>query len=81
MVIAFMNGTGIRSRLKRIEASSPPYSSLESLIIPWNVHFIDGFPFANVQTDSISVEAGNLTFEMANEMLIDIVSCQMIPDL
>jgi hypothetical protein len=42
------------------------------------VQFIDQFAFANVKIDSISIEAGNTTFEMMIAFLIDIVSHKLI---
>jgi hypothetical protein len=66
------------SRLTRIGAHAFSRSSLHSIIIPRSVQFIDRSAFADALITSISVEAGNTIFEVANELLIDIVSHKLI---
>jgi hypothetical protein len=66
------------SRLTRIESSAFSYSSLQSIVIPRNVQFIDGSAFCNVPLSSISIESGNNTFIIQNDLLIDIICDKLI---
>jgi hypothetical protein len=64
--------------LTRIESKAFSLSSVQSIILPRSVRFIDGFAFVATTITSISVETGNTIFEMVNEYLIDIVSHKLI---
>jgi hypothetical protein len=66
------------SRLIRIESFAFAYSSLESIVIPRNVQFIDGSAFIHVSISSISIESGNELFVVENEFLIDIIHHKLI---
>jgi hypothetical protein len=54
------------------------FSSLESIIIPRNVQFIDGLALSNLTLSSISIENGNERFGIENNLLIDIVDHQLL---
>jgi hypothetical protein len=58
--------------LTRIESEAFSYSSLQSIIIPRNVEFIDGCAFAMVTLSSITIESGNEIFVIEKDFLIDI---------
>jgi hypothetical protein len=66
------------SRLTRIESESFSFSSLESIVIPRNVEFIDGSAFVGVTLSSIAIESGNEIFVIENDFLIDIVHHKLI---
>jgi hypothetical protein len=61
----------VNSRLKPIESNTFSDSSLQLIVIPGNVQFIDGSAFINVTLSSISIESGNEYFLVINEFLID----------
>jgi hypothetical protein len=72
--ISFQSNSG----LKRIELSAFSYSSLQSIVIPGSVQFIDGSAFEDTTLNSISIEAGNDVFRVEHEFLIDIVHHRLI---
>jgi hypothetical protein len=53
-------------------------SSLESITIPKAVQFIDGSVFVRSNVHSISIESGNATFVIANDLLIDVLHRRII---
>jgi hypothetical protein len=60
------------SRLTRIELFAFSGSSLQSIVIPRNVEFIDGSAFVGVTSSSISIESENEIFVIEKDFLIDI---------
>jgi hypothetical protein len=66
------------SRLTTIEWEVFSYSSLQSIVIPRNVQFIDAFAFIDVTLSSISIESGNETFVIENDILIDVLHHKLI---
>jgi predicted metal-binding protein len=66
------------SRLRRIESFAFSYSSLQSIVIPKNVQFIDGSAFIGVTLLSISIESGNDIFVIENSILIDVLHHKLI---
>jgi predicted metal-binding protein len=64
--------------LTRIESKAFYQSSLQSIVIPRNVQFIDGSAFIGVTLSSISIESGNEIFVIENGFLIDIVHHKLI---
>jgi hypothetical protein len=62
----------------RIESYAFSSSSLQSIVIPRNVQFIDGSAFNDVSISSISIESGNEIFVVEKEFLIDIVHHKLI---
>jgi hypothetical protein len=62
---------GFDSQLTRIEYKAFSYASLESIIIPPNVAFIDGSAFSGVDAISISVEDGNKSFVIQDDFLLN----------
>jgi predicted metal-binding protein len=69
------------SLLTRIESHAFSYSSLESIVIPRNVQFIDGSAFRCVTLSSISIESGNEMFVIEKDFLIDILHHKLIRNL
>jgi hypothetical protein len=67
--------------LTRIESGAFSLSSLDSIVIPRNVQFIDGSAFCGVRLSSISIESGNKIFAIENDFLIDIVHHKLIYNL
>jgi hypothetical protein len=61
------------SRLIRIESNAFSYSSIESIIIPRSVQFIDSSAFTPTKLSSISIENGNEIFSIERGFLIDIL--------
>jgi predicted metal-binding protein len=57
--------------LTRIESNAFSYSSLQSIVIPRNVQFIDGSAFIDVNLSSISIESGNDILVIEDDFLID----------
>jgi hypothetical protein len=66
------------SHLTRIESETFSDSSLQSILIPRNVQFIDGSAFISVTLSSISIESRNNIFVIENDFLIDILHHQLI---
>jgi hypothetical protein len=66
------------SRLTRIESSAFSFSSIESIVIPRNVQFIDGSAFCNVNLSSITTESGNNTIVVEKVLLIHIICHKLI---
>jgi hypothetical protein len=66
------------SRLMRIESHAFSHSSLQSIVIPRSVRFIDGSAFDTMELSAISIENGNERFEIRGEMLIDNVDHTLI---
>jgi hypothetical protein len=66
------------SRLTRIESEAFSFSSLQSIVIPRNVEFIDGSAFFGVTLSSISIESGNENLVIENGLLIDVVHQKLI---
>jgi hypothetical protein len=64
--------------LIRIEAKAFYKSSLQSIVIPRNVQFIDGSAFPNLPLSFISMEPGNEHFVIENDFLIDIINYKLI---
>jgi hypothetical protein len=64
--------------LTRIESNAFSFSSLESIVIPRNVRFIDGSAFIRVPLSSISIESGNEIFVIENDLLIDVLHHKLI---
>jgi hypothetical protein len=64
--------------LIRIESRAFSSSSLESILIPRNVQFIDGSAFCNVKLSSITIESGNTPFVVEQNLLIDIIFHKLI---
>jgi uncharacterized protein YajQ (UPF0234 family) len=64
--------------LKQIESGAFSYSSLQSIVIPRNVEFIDGSAFDNTTLSSISIELGNEIFVIENDFLIDVLNHKLI---
>jgi hypothetical protein len=61
------------SQLTRIQSEIILFSSLQSILIPRNVRFIDGSAFIDVTLSSITIESANEIFVIENEFLIDVV--------
>jgi hypothetical protein len=57
--------------LTRIESGAFSKSSLQSIVIPRSVQFIDGSAFIDVTLASISTESGNDIVVIEKEILID----------
>jgi hypothetical protein len=53
-------------------------SSLQSIVIPRNVQFIDVSAFIGVTLSSISIESGNEIFVFENDILIDVLHHKLI---
>jgi hypothetical protein len=53
-------------------------SSLQSIVIPRNVQFIDGSPFCHVELSSCDIESGNDRSVVEKECLIDILDHKLI---
>jgi predicted metal-binding protein len=53
-------------------------SSLQSIVIPRHVEFIDGSAFLDVSLSSISIESENDIFVIENDFLIDVVHHKLI---
>jgi hypothetical protein len=68
------------SRLRRIESYAVSASSLESIVIPRNVQFIEGSAFCSVKLLSCELESRNDRFVVANEFLIDFLNHILIRD-
>jgi predicted metal-binding protein len=66
------------SRLTRIEFEAFSASSIQSIVIPRNVQFIDGSAFDTLPSPSISIELGNDIFVVENEFLIDVLHHKLI---
>jgi hypothetical protein len=66
------------SHLTRIESFTFPCSSLQSIVIPRNVQFIDGSAFMDMTLSSISIESGNEIFVIEHDFLIDILHHKLI---
>jgi hypothetical protein len=66
------------SHLTRIESTAFAYSSLQSILIPRNVQFIDGSAFLDVTLSSISIESGNKIFVVEQDFLIDVLHHKLI---
>jgi hypothetical protein len=66
------------SHLRRIESEAFSYSSLQSMIIPRNVQFIDVSAFIDVTLSSVSIESGNDIFIIENDILIDVLHHKLI---
>jgi hypothetical protein len=64
--------------LTRIESEAFSSSSLESIVIPRNVEFIDGSAFIDVSLSSISIESGNDIFVIEGDLLIDVFHHKLI---
>jgi hypothetical protein len=64
--------------LTRIESNVFSYSSLQSIVIPRGVQFIDGSAFRNVSFSTISIEHGNERFVLREDFLIDLVDHKLI---
>jgi hypothetical protein len=69
------------SHLTRIESFAFSGSSLQSIVIPRKVQFIDGSAFLNVTLSSISIESGNEYFVIEHEFLIDVLHHKLIRHL
>jgi hypothetical protein len=66
------------SHLTRIESEAFSYSSLQSIVIPRNVRFIDSSAFTDLTLLSISIESGNEIFVIENDFVRDIVDHKLI---
>jgi hypothetical protein len=66
------------SRLTRIESNAFRGSSLQSILIPRNVEFIDVSTFVSVALSSISIEPGNEIFVLERNILIDVLRHKLI---
>jgi hypothetical protein len=66
--------------LTRIELFALSCLSLETIIIPRNVQFIDSFTFLGVRLSSISIESGNKLIVIGKHILIDILRHKLIRD-
>jgi hypothetical protein len=64
--------------LTRIASEAFYESSLQSIVIPQNVQFIEGSAFLGVTLSSISIESGNDIFVIENGILIDILHHKLI---
>jgi hypothetical protein len=64
--------------LTRIESFAFSSSSLQSILIPRNVQFIDGSAFIGVTLSSISIESGNEIFVIEKGFLIDVFHHKLI---
>jgi hypothetical protein len=62
----------------RIESSAFSFSSLESIVIPLNVCFIDSSAFCDVKLLHCLIESGNRRFVYENGFLIDVVDHKLI---
>jgi hypothetical protein len=69
------------SHLTRIESEAFYGSSLESIVIPRNVRFIDATAFRCVILSSVSIESGNDIFVVENGLLINIFQHNLIRNL
>jgi hypothetical protein len=70
----------LNSCLPRIELEAFSSSSLQSILIPGSVQFIDGSAFISDSFRFISIESGNEYFVVENDFLIDIVNHKLIRD-
>jgi hypothetical protein len=68
------------SRLRRIESDAFFRSSLQSMVIPHTVQFIDSSAFINVISSSISIESDSEHFVIQNGFLINIIQQKLIHD-
>jgi hypothetical protein len=66
------------SHLSRIESFAFSYSSLESIVIPHNVRFIDGSAFCGVRLLSSDIESESDRFVIEHQFLIDILDHKLI---
>jgi hypothetical protein len=66
------------SYLTRIESEAFSFSSLQSIVIPRNVQFIDGSAFVNVTLSSISIESGNGIILIEKDFLILVLNHKLI---
>jgi hypothetical protein len=64
--------------LTRIESGVFSYSSLQSIVIPRNVQFIDGSAFIDVTLSSVVIESGNEIFVIENDFLINVLHHKLI---
>jgi hypothetical protein len=64
--------------LRRIGSEVFSFSSLQSIVIPRNVRFIDGSAFNNTTLSSISIESGNDTFVIEKDILINVLHHKLI---
>jgi hypothetical protein len=69
------------SHLTRIESEAFSYSSLQSIVIPRHVRFIDASAFLFVILSSISIKAVNDMFVVENGLLIDVFQHKLIQNL
>jgi hypothetical protein len=67
--------------LTRIESEIFSYASLQSIVIPRNVRFIDGSAFIGVTLSSITIEPGNEIFVIENGFLIDVPRHKLIENV
>jgi hypothetical protein len=66
------------SHLRQIESFAFSSSSLQSIVIPHSVQFIDGSAFCDVELSSCDIESANDRFVIENESLIDILDHKLI---
>jgi hypothetical protein len=66
------------SKLRRIGSPAFLNSSLQSILIPRTVQFIDGSAFGKHRSLTVSIEPGNERFIIREELLIDIVDHKLI---
>jgi hypothetical protein len=64
--------------LTRIESEAFSDSSLQSIVIPRNVQFIDGSAFIDGTFPSIAIESGNGIVVLENDFLIDVPHHKLI---
>jgi antirestriction protein ArdC len=64
--------------LTRIESEAFYQPSLQSIVIPRNVQFIDGSAFLGVNLSSISIESGNEIFVLEYDILIDVINRKLM---
>jgi hypothetical protein len=69
------------SHLTWIESEAFSYSSLQSIVIPRNVRFIDGSAFLGVTFSSISIELGNKIFAIENDFIVDVLHHKLIRNI
>jgi hypothetical protein len=68
----------LNSRLTRIESDAFSDSSLQSIVIPSNVCFINASAFVGVNLSNCLIESGNQKFVCENAFLINVVDHKLI---
>jgi hypothetical protein len=78
MLLAFISFIWIKFKIKRIEDRTLSFSSLQLIMIPQNVQFINDSAFHSASLNLILIEAGNDIVHDEYEFLIDARHHQLI---